>query len=142
MMRRHGREASVAIAIGVLSVVLAAVAPAYFSAENLNDLFLANTAVFVVALGATLVILAGEIDISVGSVFAVAGVVAGVVATLGAPVVHTADVHGNGLLGAGIIPDPAGAAPNTFMAQFNSPGVFTYRCLIHDGMTGTVTVKA
>ena len=85
MMRRHGREASVAIAIGVLSVVLAAVAPAYFSAENLNDLFLANTAVFVVALGATLVILAGEIDISVGSVFAVAGVVAGVVATLGAP---------------------------------------------------------
>ena len=60
----------------------------------------------------------------------------------GAPVVHTADVHGNGLLGSGIIPDPAGAPPNTFMAQFNSPGVFTYRCLIHDGMTGTVTVKA
>jgi plastocyanin len=60
----------------------------------------------------------------------------------GAPVVHTADVHGNGLLGSGIIPDPAGAAPNTFMAQFNSPGVFSYRCLIHDGMTGTITVKA
>ena len=60
----------------------------------------------------------------------------------GAPVVHTADVHGNGLLGSGLIPDPAGAAPNTFMAQFNSPGVFSYRCLIHDGMTGTITVKA
>jgi rhamnose transport system permease protein len=85
MMRRSGREASVAIAIAVLCVVLAAVAPGYFSGENLNDLFLANTAVFVVALGATLVILAGEIDISVGSVFAVAGVVAGVVAKLGAP---------------------------------------------------------
>jgi plastocyanin len=60
----------------------------------------------------------------------------------GAPVVHTADVHGNGLLGSGIVRDPAGAAPNTFMAQFNSPGVFTYRCLIHDTMTGTITVKA
>jgi len=60
----------------------------------------------------------------------------------GDPVIHTADVHGNGLLGSGIIQDPAGAAPNTFMAQFNSPGVFTYRCLIHTGMTGTITVKA
>jgi|tagenome__1003787_1003787.scaffolds.fasta_scaffold20849589_2 plastocyanin len=60
----------------------------------------------------------------------------------GAPVVHSDTVHGNGLLGSGIVPDPAGAAPNTFMAQFTTPGVFTYRCLIHDGMTGTVTVKA
>jgi len=60
----------------------------------------------------------------------------------GAPVVHTDTVHGNGLLGSGIIPDPAGAAPKTFMAQFNTPGVFTYRCLIHTGMTGTITVKA
>jgi plastocyanin len=58
------------------------------------------------------------------------------------PFVHTDTVHGNGLLGAGIVPDPGGAPPNTFMAQFNTPGVFTYRCLIHDGMTGTVTVKA
>jgi plastocyanin len=60
----------------------------------------------------------------------------------GTPVVHTADAHGNGLIGSGIIQDPAGAAPNTFMAQFDSPGVFTYRCLIHTGMTGTITVKA
>jgi len=73
------------MAMAVLAVVLAAAAPSYFSAENLSDLFLANMPVFVVALGATLVILAGEIDISVGSVFAVAGVVAGVVAKLGAP---------------------------------------------------------
>jgi rhamnose transport system permease protein len=83
--RRHGREVSVAIAIGLLSLVLAAAAPGYFSAENLSDLFLANMPVFVVALGATLVIISGEIDISVGSVFAVAGVVAGVVAKLGPP---------------------------------------------------------
>jgi plastocyanin len=60
----------------------------------------------------------------------------------GSPVVHTADAHGNGLIGSGIIPDPAGAPPNTFMAQFTTPGVFTYRCLIHDTMTGTITVKA
>ena len=35
----------------------------------------------------------------------------------GAPVVHTADVHGNGLLGSGIISDPGGGDPNKFMAQ-------------------------
>ena len=51
----------------VLGVVLAVVAPGYFSGENLTDLFLANLPVLVVALGMTLVILTGEIDISVGS---------------------------------------------------------------------------
>jgi len=82
----HRREISVAVAIGALAIVLAAAAPGYFSAENLSDLFLANMPVLVVALGATLVILAGEIDISVGSVFAIAGVVAGVTSKLGLPV--------------------------------------------------------
>jgi rhamnose transport system permease protein len=41
--------------------------------------------VLVVAIGATLIILTGEIDISVGSVFAVCGVVAGVAAKAGMP---------------------------------------------------------
>jgi rhamnose transport system permease protein len=82
----YRREISVAIAIGALAIVLAAAAPGYFSAENLSDLFLANMPVLVVALGATLVILGGEIDISVGSVFAIAGVVAGVTSKLGLPV--------------------------------------------------------
>ena len=83
---RHQREMSAAIAIGALALVLAAVAPGYFSAENLKDLFLGNAPVLVVALGATLVMLAGEIDISVGSVFAICGVVAGITSKLGMPV--------------------------------------------------------
>src|SRR5262245_17977802 len=86
MLNRHRREVSVATAIAALAIVIAVLAPGYFSAENLSDLFLANAPVLVVALGATLVILAGEIDISVGSVFAIAGVVAGVTAKLGMPV--------------------------------------------------------
>ena len=85
MMAHHGREASVAIAIGVLALILAAATPGYFSTENLSDLFLANVPVLVIALGATMVIIAGEIDISVGSVFAVCSVTAGVVAKLGGP---------------------------------------------------------
>jgi rhamnose transport system permease protein len=86
MLTGYRREISVAAATGALAIVLGVAAPGYFSAENLSDVFLANAPVLVVALGATLVILAGEIDISVGSVFAIAGVVAGVTAKLGMPV--------------------------------------------------------
>jgi rhamnose transport system permease protein len=102
MLRHHRREASVAIAIGALALVLAAAAPGYFSAENLSDLFLANMPVLVVALGATMVMLAGEIDISVGSVFAICGVVAGLTSKVGMPVVVAAlaACAAGGLLGA------------------------------------------
>ena len=79
------REWGVAIAIAALAIVLAFVAPSYFSAENLRDLLLVNIPVLVVAIGATLVVLTGEIDISVGSAFAVCGVVAGVAAKGGLP---------------------------------------------------------
>src|SRR5712691_4004146 len=79
------RELSVAIAIVALAIVLAFVAPSYFSGENLRDLFLVNMPVLVVAIGATLIILTGESDISVGSAFAVCGVVAGVAAKAGMP---------------------------------------------------------
>ena len=77
------REWSVAIAIAALAIVLAVVAPSYFSAENLRDLFLVTMPVLVAAIGTMLVILTGEIDISVGSAFAICSVVSGVVAKAG-----------------------------------------------------------
>ena len=82
----HSREASIACAIVALALVLAVAAPGYFSAENLSDLFLANLPVLLVAIGMTLVVITGEIDISVGSMFAICGVVAGALAKAGAPV--------------------------------------------------------
>ena len=86
MLKTHSREVAVAAAIGALALVLAIVAPGYFSAENLRDLFLANLPVLLVAIGMTLVIVTGEIDISVGSVFAICAVAAGVLAKAGLPV--------------------------------------------------------
>ena len=80
------REVSVAAAIAALALVLAAAAPGYFSAANLTDIFLANLPVLLVALGMTLVIMTGEIDISVGSTFAICGVAAGALAKAGLPV--------------------------------------------------------
>jgi rhamnose transport system permease protein len=75
----------VALAIAALGVVLASIAPGFFTEENLNDLFLANLPVLIVALGLTFLILTGEIDISIGSAFAVCGVAAGLLAKLNLP---------------------------------------------------------
>jgi len=86
MRARNGRELSVAASIVALCVVLAVLAPGYFSGENLADLFLANMPVLLIALGMNMVILTGQIDISVGSVFAVCGIAAGVFSKLGMPV--------------------------------------------------------
>lgn len=80
------REVSLVIAIVLLAAVLAGVAPGFFSTGNLRDLLIANTPVLIAALGMTLVILTGQIDISTGSQFAICGVVAGAAAKLGAPV--------------------------------------------------------
>ena len=84
--RTHRREISVALAIAALAAVLAVVAPGYFARENLRDLFLANMPVLIVALGMTLVILTGHIDVSAGSMFAICGVAAGVFAKAGVPI--------------------------------------------------------
>ena len=72
-------------AVIALAVVLAAVTPGFFARDNLSDLFLANMPVLIIALGMTLVILTGQIDISVGSLFAVCAVVSGVLAKAGWP---------------------------------------------------------
>src|SRR5690349_3736096 len=82
MLQRWRREISVAIAILALMAVLA---PGFFSPENQSDLLLANMPVLIVALGMTLIILSGEIDISVGSQFAICSVAAGMFAKMGLP---------------------------------------------------------
>jgi rhamnose transport system permease protein len=80
------RERSAAIAIVVLALVLSIFTSGFFSAANLTDLFLANVPVLIAALGATMVIVSGEIDISVGSAFAVCSVAAGLASKAGLPV--------------------------------------------------------
>ena len=98
----HGRERSLAVAIAALAGVLAVAADGYFSAANLTDLFLAGVPVLIIALGATLVVVSGEIDISVGSVFAICSVVAGLSSKTGAPVavVTLVVILAGGMLGA------------------------------------------
>ncbi len=85
VVARHRAELSIALAIAGLGLVLAIRAPGFFVAGNLLDVLLATLPVLIAAIGATLVILAGEIDISVGSIFAVCSVTAGVLAVAGVP---------------------------------------------------------
>jgi rhamnose transport system permease protein len=85
MLTHHRREFSVLLAIGALSLVLASIAPGFFARGHLLDLFVANLPVLIVALGMMLVILTGDIDISVGSMFAICSVAAGLVAKAGLP---------------------------------------------------------
>src|SRR3984893_9396799 len=85
-LSNYKREVSAAIAYVVLLVLVGLVAPAFFSAANLRDLALNNAPVLLIAIGMTLVILVGEIDISVGSQFAVCSVAAGWLAKSGVPI--------------------------------------------------------
>jgi len=82
----YKRELSALSAYVVLLVAVGVAAPSFFGAGNLRDLALNNAPVLLVATGMTLVILVGEIDISVGSQFAVCSVVAGWLAKEGVPV--------------------------------------------------------
>jgi rhamnose transport system permease protein len=82
---RYRAELSIALTLPVLALVLAIATPGFFARGNLTDMFLANMPVLIAALGMTLVILTGNIDISVGSVFAVCGVAAGLLAKAGLP---------------------------------------------------------
>jgi len=82
---RYKREMSAAIAFAVLLVIVGIIAPSFFSAGNLRDLMINNAPALILAVGMTLVILVGQIDISVGSQFAVCSVAAGFLAKTGMP---------------------------------------------------------
>lgn len=83
---RYKREISAAIAFVVLLVVVGIAAPNFFSAGNLRDLVINSSATLLIAIGMTLVILVGQIDISVGSQFAVCSIAAGFLAKTGMPI--------------------------------------------------------
>jgi rhamnose transport system permease protein len=85
MKLRLQREWPGLIALALLYAFLALVAPTFYAATNLRDLALANVPVLLVAAGMTLVIVVAQIDISVGSLFAVSSILCGVLAKAGTP---------------------------------------------------------
>ncbi|MST93983.1 MAG: ABC transporter permease [Pedosphaera sp.] len=84
-MKRHFRELSVACALGVLLLLLALFAPNFFDAQPLLSRLTAAAPKLVLACGVALVIISRQIDISIGSLFAVCTTCAGLVAAAKLP---------------------------------------------------------
>jgi rhamnose transport system permease protein len=78
---RYFRELSVAAALVLVLLALAIFAPGFYQAQPLLSLATREAPTLVVACGMALVIMCRQIDISVGSQFAVCSVAAGVLAT-------------------------------------------------------------
>lgn len=85
-MKKYFRELSVAAALGVLLLALAIFAPSFYSPQPLLSLCARSSASLVVTCGMALVIIAREIDISVGSMFAICSVCAGLLAAMHWPI--------------------------------------------------------
>ena len=102
MLKRHFRELSVATALALVLIGLAIVAPAFFQPQPLLSLLTREAPTLVVACGMALVIICRQIDISVGSQFAVCSVCAGLLAAKGwpMPLVFLSSVSLGAMMGA------------------------------------------
>jgi rhamnose transport system permease protein len=115
-MMSHRREWSVAAAFAGLLLVLAVAAPSFYKLEQLRAVLVSGAVVLVAAVGMTLVILARQIDISIGSQFSICGVVAGLLAQAGMPLPVV--VAGALLAGAAL-----GALNGVLVARLNLPSI-------------------
>ncbi len=102
-MKKNTRELSVAAVLALLLVAMAVLAPAFFQPQPLRSLLVREMPALVVACGMAFVIIAREIDISVGSQFSVCSVAAGLLAVRGwpLPLVLLASMGLGGLMGLG-----------------------------------------
>lgn len=84
-MKTHLREISVAIALALLLGVLAVAAPGFFKPGQVLAVATAAAPILLAACGVSLIIIARQIDISIGSQFAWCSVVAAIAAGKGWP---------------------------------------------------------
>ena len=86
MRRLLQREFAGFFTLALFLIYLAFAAPSFYSWGNVRDITLANVPVLLISTGMTLVIVVAEIDISVGSLFAICGVCCGLLARGGLPI--------------------------------------------------------
>ena len=80
------QEAMLALAVVGLAAIVGFVNPRFLSANNLADILLGNAYIGVAAVGMSMVIVSGNIDISVGALVGVLATVSGSLAVAGYPV--------------------------------------------------------
>ena len=70
----------------VLGIVVGTISPRFLAQRNVSDILLNSSYIAVAAIGQAMVIVAGEIDISVGSLIGVLATISGTLAVSGAPI--------------------------------------------------------
>src|ERR1700737_3312134 len=83
--REWGSELIVLLVIVLLSVMVGLGNPVFFSGQNLLNILQAVAVVGIAAIGATLVIISGNLDLSVGSTISLGGLVAAIAMARGLP---------------------------------------------------------
>jgi ribose/xylose/arabinose/galactoside ABC-type transport system permease subunit len=82
----YGQEIVVLACIVALFIVVGAVNPRFLSNTNINSIFAGNAYIAVAAIGMSMIIIAGHIDVSVGSLIGVIATIAGTLAVGGYPI--------------------------------------------------------
>jgi len=82
----YGQELIILAAIVALFVIVGAVNPRFLGENNINTIFAGNAYIAVAAIGMSMVIISGNIDVSVGSLIGVLAVLSGTMAVAGYPV--------------------------------------------------------
>ncbi|MGL6181553.1 MAG: ABC transporter permease, partial [Aestuariivirga sp.] len=82
----YGQEIVVLLSIVALFVVVGAINPRFLSDTNINSIFAGNAYIAVAAIGMTMLIISGHIDVSVGSLIGVIATIAGTLAVSGYPI--------------------------------------------------------
>ncbi len=86
LRRLIGQEAVLAAVIVALFIVVALANPRFLSTNNLTTIFVGNAYIAVAAIGMSLVIISGHIDVSIGALIGVLATVSGLLVTNGYPV--------------------------------------------------------
>src|SRR5258708_2406603 len=81
------QEALLAFAIIGIAILVGLYNPRFLATRNLADIVLGNAYIAVAAIGMSMVIVSGNIDISVGSLIGVLATISGTLAVAGVPII-------------------------------------------------------
>ncbi len=82
----YGQEIVIALAIVVLFAVVSTINPRFLGANNLNTIISGNAYIAVAAIGMSMIIITGHIDVSVGALIGVLATISGTLAVSGFPI--------------------------------------------------------
>ncbi|MFV2092918.1 MAG: ABC transporter permease, partial [Hyphomicrobiales bacterium] len=82
----YGQEIVIVMALVVLFVVVGTINPRFLGAGNMTTIFSGNAYIAVAAIGMSMVIITGNIDVSIGALIGVLATISGTLAVSGYPI--------------------------------------------------------